>query len=277
MADIKTLVEDIYSLFDPDKPHEVNEKNLYNFTFGLGNIVRQRLAQRETKDFALRFSGLGKPDRQIWYEAHGYKKEDLLPKTYLKFLFGDMIEALLLFLAKEAGHEVTDEQKEVEALGVLGHIDARIDGRVVDVKSASPFGFKKFEDGSLLQNDPFGYIQQLSGYNNVLTPGEPSYFLAMDKVSADITLMELPVSVSEEFPPAERIEHLKEVISSDQIPPRCYEPVPDGKSGNMKLGTECSYCGFKDACFPEARLFLYSTGPRWLTTVAREPDVFEVK
>lgn len=276
MADIKTLVEDIYKLFDPDTPHEVNEKNLYNFTFELGNLVRRRLAQREQKDFALRFSALGKPDRQLWYESRGYKREEMSPKTYVKFLFGDMIEALLLFLAKEAGHEVTDEQLEVDCLGVKGHIDARIDGPVVDVKSASPFGFKKFEDQSLLQNDPFGYIQQLSGYNNVLTPGEPSYFLAMDKVSADLTLMELPANVSEEYLPEERITHLRGVIDSGSPPDRCYSDVEDGKSGNRKLGTECSYCGYKNHCWENLRTFIYSTGPRYLTVVNRVPDVYEV-
>ncbi len=40
-----------------------------------------------------------------------------------------------------AGHEVTDEQKEVELEGLKGHIDCKINGRVVDIKTASGFSF----------------------------------------------------------------------------------------------------------------------------------------
>ncbi|MBU6231642.1 hypothetical protein KGP36_03155 [Patescibacteria group bacterium] len=277
MANIKTLITDIYELFNPEKHHVVNEDNLNVFLKDLGDVIRRRLAEREVMKPELRFSNLGKTDRQLWFTAHGYETEKMSAKTYFKFLYGDIIEALLLFLAKEAGHEVTDEQKEVEVLGVKGHIDAKIDGVVVDVKSASPFGFQKFRDHSLLHKDPFGYIQQLSGYVHCETPGEVGAFLACNKVSADLTLMEVSPSVSNDYDPYDRITHLQGVIDSAEPPPRCYEDIADGKSGNRKLGTECSYCSFKQHCWPNLRTFIYSTGPRFLTQVARQPDVPEIK
>ena len=72
------------------------------------------------------------------------------------------------------------------------------------------------------------------------------------------------------------IEQRKDVVSCDTPPDRGFSPVPDGKSGNMKLPFNCSYCDGVDLCWPEKRTFLYSDGPRYLTTVKRLPKVTEV-
>lgn len=274
---LNTLPEDILALFDPSKTHEPCEENLDWIATELKNILRVRLREREQTNDPLRFSSLGKKDRQIWYMSRPeIEREPMTSKTYFKFLYGDVIELLILFLAREAGHTVEDLQREVEVGGVKGHIDAIIDGTVVDVKSASPFSYQKFEKNSILENDPFGYVQQLAGYSTVLTPGQSAAWVAFDKVHGDICVTPLSNSVISDHPPAERIEHLKEVIARDTPPDRCYEPVPDGKSGNLKLGVECSYCDFKNTCYPGLRTFLYSNGPRFLTHVAKTPDVYEV-
>jgi CRISPR/Cas system-associated exonuclease Cas4 (RecB family) len=273
---LDTLVEDIFELFNPEVAHEPSEENLEYAAQTFKDLLRLRLAKRENLRDPLRFSSLGKKDRQIWYMAKGYKPEDMSAKTYFKFLYGDVIETLVLFLAKEAGHSVEELQSEVSVDGVKGHIDAIIDGTVVDVKSASPFGYKKFEKNEIVGNDPFGYVEQLAGYANVLTPGQEAAWIAFDKVSGDICVSKLSSSIVADYKPEDRIAHLKEVIESEAPPERCYEPVEDGKSGNMKLDTGCSYCGFKHACWPELRMFAYSTGPRYLTTVAKTPDVPEI-
>jgi len=278
MADLKALPQDIFSLLSPDTDHTPSEENLDTFCENLKRTLRNRLKKQEERSTALRFSSLGKPDRQLWYDSHPIPgtKEPMVPKTYLKFLYGDIIEELLLFLAKEAGHSVEDEQREVEVDGVFGHIDARIDGTIVDVKSASSFGYQKFERGTIFQDDPFGYIAQLSGYAAVLTPGKEAAWLANDKVTGDICVTALPPVVIDHHLPSERITHLKQVVASDTPPNHCYQPVPDGKSGNMKLDTGCSYCSHKFRCWPGLRGFAYSNGPKYLTTVARLPDVPEI-
>lgn len=285
MKELKTLPEDIYNLFDPDKDHEINEDNLDAFCVNVREMFKSRLNAQKTPDSPLRFSALGKPNRQMWYEAHPEEgtKEPMLPKTYLKFMYGALIEEMLLFLIKESGHSVTDEQREVEVNGVKGHIDAIIDGVVVDVKSASPYGYKKFETDTVTQDDPFGYVDQLSGYAHELTPGEPAAWVAFDKVAGDICVSYLGPVVIDHHQPKPRIEELKEVIAEDTPPEPCYEPVPDGKSGNMKLPTGCSYCAHKFRCCEDRgiklRAFAYSTGPRYLTEVKREPlaSVPEIK
>jgi hypothetical protein len=277
MKTLQTLVPDIYDLFSPDKEHKVTQENLDEFANTIKELLRTRLSGRDNNDPSLRFSSLGRPDRQIYLSTHrGDDKEALTPKTYFKFLYGDIIEALVLFLAKEAGHKVELQQHEVSVQDVKGHIDAVIDGVLVDVKSASPHGYKKFKQSIVIEDDPFGYVAQLAGYSNVLTNGEQAAWVAFDKVSGDICVSYLPSSIIKDHQPSDRITHLKEILSKDELPPICYEPIPDGKSGNMKLATGCSYCAFKKTCFPELRTFYYSTGPRFLTKVVREPDVPEL-
>ncbi len=147
---------------------------------------------------------------------------------------------------------------------------------MVDVKSASSYGYKKFESDTVVQDDPFGYVAQLSGYASELTPGDDAAWLAMDKVAGDICISTLPNTVIKHHLPGPRIEELKKVIASEVPPDLCYDPVPDGKSGNLKLPTPCSYCAHKFRCHSDLRTFLYSTGPRFLTKVVKVPDVVEI-
>ncbi len=278
MAELKTLPKDIYDLFNPDEDHVPSEENLEEFCTNLKELLRQRLAKYTPPNNPLRFSALGKPNRQVWYDAHPIEggKEKLVPKTYIKFLYGDIIEQLILFLTREAGHEVSHTQEQVEVDGVKGHIDAIVDGVVVDVKSASSFGYKKFKENSVTEDDPFGYVAQLSGYADVLTPGKAGAWIANDKVAGDICVSPLSATIIKHHTPGPRIAELKEVIKSETPPERCYEDVPDGKSGNRKLSTPCSYCGHKFRCWDNLRAFAYSTGPRFLTNVAKVPDVPEI-
>lgn len=272
---IDTLVNDIYGLFDPKHTHAPDEEHLERVGEEFKNLLRRRLAEREPMDNPLRFSNLGKKDRQLWYEAHpDGKEEELNAKTLFLFLYGDVIELLVLFLALESGHDVRGYQEEVEIDGVKGHIDAIIDGVLVDVKSASPYSFQKFKKQDL-GDDPFGYVQQLSGYAQVLTPGESAAWVAFDKVSGDMCLSPLSATIINDYPPADRITHLKEVIAEEAPPERCYEDEEDGKSGNRKLGTGCSYCKHKWRCWPGLRGFAYAGKPRYLTVVAKTPDVPE--
>lgn len=275
-----SLPEDIYALFDNDG-HEVSEENVERAGELFKELLRTRLQKREEKtgEAVIRFSSLGKPDRQIWYEANMPEIIEKLPgKTKFKFLYGDVIEILLLFLAEEAGHTVTHTQHEVECDGILGHTDAVIDGIPVDVKSASTYSYQKFKSGEFVFDDPFGYVKQLSGYCHALA--KPSGgFLVADKTHGDICFAPLSDMDVKANPPAPRIAHLREIIKSPTPPPRCYPAVPEGKSGNMKLSVGCSYCSKKDECWKDSNggkglaKYLYSRGPVWLTEVKKEPRV----
>lgn len=281
MASIDTLIKDMKSVLNENNDHEVSEENVEWCSKAMGDLLRSRFKKRTTGS-AIRFSSLGKKDRQIWYEAHPPENVEEMPESALfKFLYGDVIELLLLFLAKEAGHEVTHEQHVVEEDGIIGHTDCVIDGVPVDAKSASPYSYGKFADGSFKFDDPFGYISQLSGYAHALRKTDGAAFLVANKVSGDFELAhidELDIALN---PPGPRIKVLKDVVASDVPPPKCYSDIAEGKSGNRKLAIGCSYCKFKDSCWADAnngqglRKFWYSRGPVWLTHVTKEPKVDE--
>jgi hypothetical protein len=72
------------------------------------------------------------------------------------------------------------------------------------------------------------------------------------------------------------IERAKAILAGD-LPEDRLPPVPQSAtSPNTKLNTNCSYCDFKSLCWPEARKFLYSSGPVWLVDVESEPKVPEL-
>ena len=276
---IDTVVKDIYEVMD--KGVVPNPDTLDSFLWDMRDAILKQLSpSNRNRDNYLRMSNIGKGDRQVWYDVNGNDtQEKLTPDTRLKFLFGDIIEALLIYLVKEAGHEVTLEQAEVQIGGIKGHIDCKIDGAMVDIKSASAFSFKKFKEGTLKDDDKFGYIAQISAYAHAEGTADAG-FLVMDKVLGKLCYM--PVPKDDRIDPVERINHMKKAVAKDTPPPRCYAAVPEGKSGNMKLGVNCSYCPHKTTCWSDSnngdglRLFLYSNGPMWLTEVQKEPKVQEI-
>lgn len=275
MANIDTLVPDIQRLFDDGAV--LSENTLTVFSEAIKNNTSERFKEYgKERTPSLRLSNIGKPLRQLWFELRGVKGEPLQPDAKLKFLYGDMIEDLLIMLAIEAGHEVTDLQKEVEVDGVRGRIDAKIDGVLIDVKSASTYSFSKFKDRSILENDPFGYIAQLAAYSAALGSMDAA-FLVVDKTLGHLCLCKFSKEELLEYNVRERIRLVRQVVSSSDMPPCCCEPVFEGKSGNKKLPVQGSYCAYKRHCYPELRTFLYSYGPVYLTEVVREPKVYEVK
>lgn len=287
MKSIHTLVDDIYNLFTPGD-HEISEEFVEELGRQVAETVASRIqeAQGGERKGGLRMSNVGRPERQLYYEVHGVgeegqKPEELKPQTMLQFMFGDVWESILLYLAKEAGHTVTHEQGEVMLNGVKGHNDAIIDGVVVDVKSASPFAIKKFETKSVVEDDPFGYMEQLSGYCEAHGKLDGA-FLAVQKVTGKLVLCDFSWEDLEIYNVSGRIDYMRDVLDDSEPPDRCYDPVPEGKSGNLKLDTGCKYCAFKHHCWADAndgiglRTFIYSDGPRHFTHVEKTPRTEEV-
>lgn len=279
MAVIETLVQDIYNLFDGENI-DFSDRRVADFGHAMAAHVTNRLSE-ERGSSSFRMSNIGATcDRKLWYDINSPEKPEALPpETKVKFLFGDILEELLLFLAEQAGHTVEGRQDELEINGVLGHRDAIIDGVTVDCKSASTFSFAKFAAGLTPDNDSFGYLDQLNAYihagqsDPLVVDKNRGAFLVIDKTLGKICL---DVHQYRTVDYSSLIQYKKAIYSSETPPPRAFDPVPDGKSGNMKLGTVCSYCHRKDECRPGLRKFIYSNGPRWLTKVARVPDVPEV-
>lgn len=281
MKSIDTLVSDIYGLFSDDKTPPFSEGSTRRFADDLSKRISERISEARQKG-GLRLSNIGKPcTRQIYYDIHHREEaEPLPPEARIKFLFGDILEEMLLWLAREAGHTVEGEQDEISVHGVKGHRDAIIDGHLVDCKSASSYSFAKFNNHLSAFDDSFGYIPQLQTYlegsqdDQRLQDKDRGSFLVIDKTLGKLTL---DTHTKTDVNWKDKIDDLQEALSKPTPPPRRYSAEPDGKSGNEKLGVECSYCPFRRKCWPGVRVFAYSTGPRYLVTVKREPDVPEIK
>jgi len=286
MKTIHTLVDDIYSLVKTKRPEKGvdAEAEIENFGEAVKDLMRKEFTNRGGFDARkLRMSNIGRDDRYLWNHYNNVgPKEPMQPHNLVKFLYGHLIEEMLLLLVRLSGHTVTHEQAQAEVEGIVGSMDCKIDGVLTDVKSTSSYGFKKFKDATLAFDDPFGYIAQIKGYAK--SEGDTQVgWLAMDKQNGHLTYLkydledtQAPVYEVLKEDIVERIHYIKEVVERKEPPALCNDPVPDGKSGNMKLPIGCSYCHFKHACYPELRTFLYSTGPRYLTEVANEPKVQEV-
>lgn len=272
----ETLVQDIYGVFD--NPN-VTQEQIDNFGKEVSHIIGNSLTER--RESKLRMSSIGQPcQRKLWYEINmPDAAEPLDGQTRFKFLIGHLIESTVLFLARLSGHSVTGEQDTQEIAGIQGHRDAVIDGRLFDVKSASPYSFAKFKEGKLKQDDAFGYVDQIQSYlyagqnDELITEKDKASFLVVNKVSGELCV---DTYEKEEVDFNAVYEYKKKVVAQPEPPARGFDPIPEGKSGNLKLPVTCSYCPFKQTCHPQARLFLYSTGPVWLTEVKKEPRVPEV-
>lgn len=243
---IDTLVDDIYNLVDTGKKNPDQEA-----LFALGSTVMDAVKRQlwmATSDMPgrLRMSNIGKPcSRSLWYDINGDDKvESLSPETRLKFMIGDIVEALVVYLAKEAGHSVTDQQAEIEMEGIKGHIDCVIDDELVDIKSASSFAMKKFKNGTLPNDDPFGYISQISGYGNALGKKRGT-FLAFDKSSGELATYTHSQLENTEI----KIKEVKAAVALPEPPDRCFETVKDRQTSRQKLGVNCSYCSHKHTCW----------------------------
>ena len=283
MKTIDTLVEDIYNLFslDPiDMDEEEVDKHIDTFGEMLKVHIKDFLYEVPKDRTGLRLSAIGKPDRKIWLDVNSpLKEEQLKPSTRIKFLYGYILEELLLLFSTIAGHDVKDQQKEVHVDGVSGHQDSVIDGVLVDCKSASGFGFEKFRKNNLVEDDPFGYVAQISAYaqaNGIDTAA----FLAINKSTGEICLSKL--HQMDMINAEARVKHLKNIVSKDSLPDKCYSDIPDGKSGNRSLAVGCVYCNYKQTCWADSnqgkglRVFKYAKGNKFLTQVVREPDVEEI-
>jgi hypothetical protein len=278
MADISTLVTDIYRTMEEGT--EVPESLTKAFGEELSKLIEDRLSG-EGQEFRIRPSNLGeKCLRRLWYQAKMPEKaQKLKGQDLLKFLLGDIFEAVILYLAEASGHTVTGKQDTVSLHGVSGSRDSVIDGMVVDAKSASPFSWQKFAEGLTVDKDAFGYLDQIEFYRQasqddpLVTNKEQAAFLAGEKVLGKLTL-DIHGPKGTDFDA--KISAIKEVLSLSTPPGRGYSPEPYGKSGNESLPVKCNYCEFRKTCWPGARTFLYSSGPVHFTKIVKEPNVSEV-
>jgi hypothetical protein len=281
MKDISTLVEDMYSVIEGKGGWDSTITEFLSTS--IAKVAEDRFSKKQEPRGYLSLSSLGTPcNRKLWYKINQTQdSEPLTAETLGTFFYGDLLEALILSLAIAAGHRVEGMQDRVSVGGIKGHRDAVIDGVTVDVKSASKQGFEKFRQHNLREDDPFGYISQLSSYvaagkyDPLVKDKTQGAFLVVQKDRFKLCLDTYDFT-EEVDNKGKEIEAIKAMVAGP-IPEGRIPPVPQSKtSPNTKLSTTCGYCEFRQVCWPEARTFLYSTGPVFMVDVVNEPRVTEL-
>ena len=293
---IDTLTQDIYHVLDHTEEHEPNADLAAEYAMRVGGEFAKAtlLRDKPREKGRLWASDIGKPCmRQHWFNFNAPELgEQLMGHTKFKFLYGNILEEAVLYMAEEAGHSVEYPQERIEITRsmptpngqtiwtVSGRIDAVLDGVLIDVKSTSNFGFKRYKDGINHANDSFGYLWQLGfykAYNNIPESIVECGFVWIDKQNGHIQYTEAAVPNETEIE-----QRISDIVNAVDAPtstdvPRAFSDKPYGKSGNRCLDTACSYCPFKDACWANLRTFAYNHGPVYMTQVTREPNVPEIK
>ena len=254
---------------------KVSLPNLSQFATDCEESARKQLS-RERGDFRIRMSGLGRPLCQQVLEKHGIK-EEMNYNALFRFFFGDLTEAALMLVMREAGVDIVDFQKAVDLTidGVLvkGTLDVIIrdelgQEKVWDVKSASDWAYKYKFTGmggydKLKEDDPFGYVMQ--GFLYAESVGLPfGGWIVVNKSDGQVAMVDVPDWSEDDK--AEYLEDAKKrvrFLSNPEVKPfKPYKPEAetykrDGviiDTGNKLLPRECNLCGYRYHCWPNAIL-----------------------
>tara|TARA_R100001015_G_C4598198_1_gene153260 strand:+ start:30 stop:890 length:861 start_codon:yes stop_codon:yes gene_type:complete len=210
----------------------------------------------EKRKFKLRMSNIGRKRCQLWFEKNSPESR-LADSPYfvINMILGDIVEAVFKGLLRASKVDFEDSEHvelETKHKKVEGTYDLVLNGKVDDVKSASPWAYEnKFTDFATLQSkDSFGYVAQLVGYAKA--KGVPvGGWWAINKANGSFKYVSANgVDMESEY---KKIEDTISYVENDEPFERCYEPVEEtyyGKpSGNKKLGIECSFCNYREACW----------------------------
>ena len=224
-------------------------------------LLKQFEDQRRNK-FEPRMSNIGRPLCQLQMEAKGVKGEGQPYNVKVRNTFGDIIEALAIFIMKSAGVNIKNEQKKVKykfnGNQIEGKQDVEIDEKIWDIKSASPYSFeKKFgEEGGFLEvvkEDSFGYASQGFLYGESQNKKFGGW-IAINKSTGEWTVCETPAMI--EPHKTEALKKAKDNLKAlkDKAPfKKQYDDIAEtfrGKpTGNRVLGFVCSYCPYKLPCW----------------------------
>jgi hypothetical protein len=253
----------------------VSLSNLSKFADECNEAAHKQMT-RERGEFRLRMSGLGRPLCQQVLDKHGIK-EEMEYNALFRFLFGDLTEAAMMLMMREAGIEIVDYQKQVEldiaGVTVKGTLDVILrdetgQDKVWDIKSASDWAFNYKFTGlggydKLKEDDPFGYLMQGFLYSEAV--GLPfGGWIVVNKSSGQIAVVEVPDWSQDDkdaylLDAAERVKFL----TDPRVKPfKPYKPVAETyknkgeivDTGNKLLPRECNLCGYRYHCWPNAIL-----------------------
>ena len=244
------------------EPVKISDKLVEEFGEACKSALRKQFTEERRSTFKPRMSNIGRPLCQLQMEAQNIKGEGQPYNVKMRNTFGDLIEALSIFVLKSAGVKIEDEQKNVKykfnGSSIEGRYDVKIDKKIWDIKSASPYSFERkfgasggFEE--IAKDDAFGYIPQ--GY--LYSESEKLPFggwIVVNKSTGEWVVCETPL-IDEEYR-VNAIQTAKNNIHKlEKKEPfkRCYNEIEETfrtkKTGNKVLGMVCSFCPYKLPCW----------------------------
>ena len=241
---------------------KVDSKLVEEFGEACKNALLKQFSEPRKENKSPRMSSIGRPLCQLQMEAKGIKGEGAPYNSKMRNTFGDLIEALAIFVMKSAGVNIEDEHKKVqyEKDGTIidGEYDTKIDQKIWDIKSASPYSFeKKFgESGgfeAVAEDDAFGYVPQGYLYSESLKLPFGGW-IVINKSTGEWTVCETPIADSEYRSKALSLAiNNDKALENDEPFKKCYEDIEETfrgkKTGNRVLGTVCSFCPYKLPCW----------------------------
>ena len=244
------------------EPVKVSDKLVEEFGEACKSALRKQFTEERRSTFRPRMSNIGRPLCQLQMEAQNIKGEGQPYNVKMRNTFGDLIEALSIFVLKSAGVKIEDEQKSVKykfnGSSIEGRYDVKINKKIWDIKSASPYSFERkfgasggFEE--IVKDDAFGYIPQ--GY--LYSESEKLPFggwIVVNKSTGEWVVCETPL-IDEEYK-VNAIKTAKDNVHKlEKKEPfkRCYNEIEETfrtkKTGNKVLGMVCSFCPYKLPCW----------------------------
>ena len=208
-------------------------------------------------DFRLRMSNIGKAPCQLWFEKNDPEDRRPFPPHFLmNMILGDIVEAVFKGLLRAVDQDFKDNDivtlKLPNGQEIKGEYDMEMDGKIDDVKSASPWSYKnKFESFEALnKDDSFGYVSQLVGYAEAAGKGVGGWWV-VNKGNGEFKYVD--ASDVDKEAVLEGIQATVDYIDNDEPFKRCYEAVPETyfkkPSGNLVLNSKCHWCDFKHKCW----------------------------
>ena len=252
--------EDIQKL-----PEDQVEKYIEEATKEFDSYIRKQLF-RAKEAFRVRSSNVGKPCCQLQAEAAGIEKNPMPYNHIMRMMLGDLSEVLLNLMLKLSGANITGAKTKVkwklaaDLPVVEGENDIEIDGKVYDIKSASPWAYEyKWLKGcsSIGEEDNFGYIGQLLSYS-VSQGKPPGGWVVLNKSTGEVIVVEFQMPKEEIKEVIKKCRTNTRIIQENHTFTKCFEDFEETfngkKTGNKRLPTICGFCQFIRHCWPRAEL-----------------------
>jgi hypothetical protein len=264
-------------------PTKLDKQLVHEFGEACKNALLKQFEEPRRNKFEPRMSNIGRPLCQLQMESKGVKGEGQPYSNKMRNTFGDLIEALSIFVMKSANIKLKNEQKKVkykfDGGEIEGRQDVEIDEKIWDIKSASPYSFdKKFGEAGgfseVARDDSFGYVSQGFLYSESQKKNFGGW-IVVNKSTGEWAVCETPASVEEHKEKAlSTAKNNYKAIKEGKPFKRCYTDVAETfrtkPTGNRVLGFVCSYCPYKLPCWGSDKLQLLpqqqskGKNPKWV-------------